>query len=441
VATLVLGVVAPFLGYQLLDRLGWDVSGVAYLVVVAALLVTAVSIWVEGFLALAPELPPERIGAPYPAASAVIAAYLPNEAATVVETVEAFLRVDYPGPLQVVLAYNTPQDLPVEAALHRLAQEHPRFLPLRVEASTSKAQNLNAALAHVTGEFVGVFDADHLPEPDAFRRAWRWLSNGTDVVQGHAVVRNGAESAVARTVAVEFEAIYGVSHPGRARLHGFGLFGGSNGFWRTDLLRSTRMRAAMLTEDIDSSMRVVEEGYRVASDPALVSRELAPTTWRALWHQRMRWAQGWFQVSLRHVGPVLRSRHLSVRQKSGALFLLGWREAYPWLSLQILPILAFEITRAGGASRLGWLIPLLVLSTLFTLSVGPGQVVFAYLNAHPSIRRHRRWFWAYLLIASVFYTEFKNVIARVAQVKELTGDRAWRVTPRVASAGEDDRAR
>jgi hypothetical protein len=29
-----------------------------------------------------------------------------------------------------------------------------------------------AALSHVRGEFVGIFDADHEPEPDCFRRAW-----------------------------------------------------------------------------------------------------------------------------------------------------------------------------------------------------------------------------------------------------------------------------
>ena len=63
----------------------------------------------------------------------------------------------YPGPLQVILAYNTPRDLPIEAALRDIAARDPRFLPLRVPGSTSKAQNVNAALARVTGEFVGVF--------------------------------------------------------------------------------------------------------------------------------------------------------------------------------------------------------------------------------------------------------------------------------------------
>ena len=233
-ATFVLGVLLPFGVYVGAADAGFDISKVAYILVVAALMFTAALIWAEGILAQhPPEPPPLRTDVPPPAASAIIAAYLPNEAPTVVETVEAFLRLEYPGPLQIILAYNTPERLPVEDALARIAERDARLLLLKVEGSTSKAQNVNAALAVVGGEFVGVFDADHHPEPASFVRAWRWIGGGYDVVQGHCVVRNGDASWVARTVAVEFEAIYAVSHPGRARLHGFGIFGGSNGFWRT----------------------------------------------------------------------------------------------------------------------------------------------------------------------------------------------------------------
>ncbi|TML22380.1 MAG: response regulator, partial [Actinobacteria bacterium] len=147
--SLVLGVAVPFLGYVGAERVGVPLAGVTYLVVVGALLVTGTLIWVEGFLALRPEPAPPEPATPYPPASAVIAAYLPNEAATVVETVEAMLRVDYPGPFQVVLAYNTPQPMPVEAVLAEIAAREPRFVPYRVEASTSKAQNVNAALSVV----------------------------------------------------------------------------------------------------------------------------------------------------------------------------------------------------------------------------------------------------------------------------------------------------
>jgi DNA-binding response OmpR family regulator/cellulose synthase/poly-beta-1,6-N-acetylglucosamine synthase-like glycosyltransferase len=434
VFTYLLGMGVPLLAYFTFSGHGIDVAQPMYCVVVVSLLVTSFFIWIEGFEALRPTEIPAQPGAPYPPATAVIAAYLPNEAATIADTIEAFLRIEYPGPLQIILAYNTPRDLPVEARLREIAQRDSRFLPLRVRQSTSKAQNVNAALAEATGEFVGIFDADHHPAPDSFERAWRWLSNGYDVVQGHCVIRNGAESWVSKTVAVEFEAIYAVSHPGRARLHGFGIFGGSNGYWKTEMLRRIRMHGFMLTEDIDSSLRVIESGGKIACDPQLISRELAPVTFRALWNQRMRWAQGWFQVSLKHLWRGVRSPHLTLRQKLGLAYLLGWREIYPWLSFQIFPIIAFWAWEKGGLDQLDWLIPIFVLTTLFTLSAGPGQTLFAYLLAVPEIRQHRWWFWRYLIISVLAYTELKNLIARVAQHKEVMRERQWKVTPRAATA-------
>jgi cellulose synthase/poly-beta-1,6-N-acetylglucosamine synthase-like glycosyltransferase len=389
---------------------------------------TAILIGMEGWLALRRVDPPEEPGSPYPTASAIIAAYLPNEAPVIVETIEAFLRLEYPGSLQVILAYNTPRDMPIEATLWEIAARDPRFVPLRVEGSTSKAQNVNAALAEVRGEYVGIFDADHHPDPDSFTRAWRWLSNGYDVVQGHCLVRNGDASWVARLVAVEFESFYTVSHPGRARLHGFGIFGGSNGYWKTEWLRRTRMRGWMLTEDIDSSMRVVAEGGKIIADPWLVSRELAPVTLKALWHQRMRWAQGWLQVSNRHIRPNLRSPHLSGRQKFGIAHLLVWREIYPWLSLQVLPIVAYKLWWRG--EPIHWFMPFFFFTTLVMLCNGPSQIWYTYHLAHPEIRRHKGWFVFYYVVSCLFYIEFKNVIARVAHVKEAMRERQWIVTPR-----------
>ncbi|MCA1588049.1 MAG: glycosyltransferase family 2 protein [Chloroflexi bacterium] len=429
--TLFVGVVIPFFVYSALDSAGLDITWPMYLLVVAALLMTGLMIWTEGLMALRRPAPPEGPGAPAPPASAIIAAYLPNEGATVIETVKAFLAVDYEPGLQVILAYNSPNELSVEGELREIATRDPRFAPFRVEGSTSKAQNVNAALARVTGEFVGVFDADHHPQPGAYHRAWRWLSNGYDVVQGHCVVRNGDASWVARIVAVEFEMIYAVSHPGRARFHDFGIFGGTNGYWRTDLLRELRLRGSMLTEDIDASMRVLERGGRIASDPDLLSRELAPATLSALWNQRMRWAQGWHQVSRRHLWRGLRSDELSARQKIGLFYLLGWREIYPWISLQMFPIIVYWIVKFGSAGALNWLVPLFVATTVFTLGTGPAQTFFAYRLSAPEIRRRRWWFVWYFVVASVFYVEFKNVVGRVAQLKEFVGESTWRVTPRV----------
>lgn len=428
--TFALGILLPFLAYLWLGPIGPAIARAAYLVVVVALVLTCLLIWTEGFQALRRIDPPDPPSRPYPPASAIIAAYLPNEAATIEETVRAFLALEYPAPLEVILAYNTPRDLPVEEILRQVARENLRLRLLRVPGSESKAQNVNAALSEIHGEFVGVFDADHHPDPGSFQRAWRWLANGFDVIQGHCVIRNGDASWVSRLVAVEFEQIYAVSHPGRSRLHGFGIFGGSNGYWKTSLLQETRMHGFMLTEDIDSSLRTVASGGKIASDPLLVSRELAPTTLRALWNQRLRWAQGWFQVSVEHFLGAMRSRHLTPRSKLGVIYLLLWREVFPWLSLQIAPIVAFWAVSLGGFGRIEWWIPVFIATTLFTLGTGPGQLFFTYRLADPQIRKRRAWFWIYMVLSILFYTGFKNLIGRIAQVKELMREKDWRVTPR-----------
>ncbi len=435
-ATIVIAWILPFFIYVGMAAIGFDITFLVYLFVVISLVMTGVFILAEGSMAIKQKEPPELESSAYPKATALIAAYMPNEAETVIETIDAFLALDYPNDVQIILAYNTPDPMPVEEHLDRIAAEHPNFVPVRIVGSTSKAQNVNAALSMATGEFIGMFDADHQPRPDAFTRAWRWIDDGYDVVQGHCLTRNGDECFLAKMIAVEFESIYAVAHPGRAKMHRFGVFGGSNGFWRTELLHETRMRGSMLTEDIDSSMRVVERGFKIRSDRDLVSRELATTTFTQIWNQRMRWAQGWFQVSMEHMKLAYRSGELTFRQKLGVFHLMMWREFYPWLSQQLFPLVAFWAIRAGGLGNLDWAIPIFVATSIFTFSVGPLQTVFAYKLADQEIKQHKSWFWAYLFFNTFFYTEYKNLIARVAHVKQFMGESEWRVTPR--STGSDD---
>jgi cellulose synthase/poly-beta-1,6-N-acetylglucosamine synthase-like glycosyltransferase len=430
----VLALGVPLLLYVGLLSAEVDLLYAAYLGVLAAIVATALAVWIEALSALERVDPPELTSGGYPCASAIIAAYLPNEADTIVAAVEAVLEAEYPGRLEVLLAYNTPTDHPVEDELRALARRDPRFKPLRIHGSTSKAENVNAALAEASGAFVGLFDADHHPDRHCFARAWRWLAAGYDVVQGHCVIRNAPLSWLTRVVAVEFEQMYAVAHPGRARLHGFGIFGGSNGYWRREALWETRLRPSMLTEDIDSTLRVVLGGRKIACDPLLVSRELAPASVKSLWNQRMRWAQGWHQVSRRYFWRSVFGRRtgLSARQRLGLAYLLGWRELYPWISIQMLPILLAWGWDDGWRS-LGRFVPLLTLATLFTIGTAAMQALLTYRLAEPSIRKHWGWFvcWA---LGNVVYGEFKNVITRVAQTKEFAGERDWRVTARATTA-------
>ncbi|HEX2073733.1 MAG TPA: glycosyltransferase family 2 protein [Geodermatophilus sp.] len=418
--------------------LGIQPADWSFRVVVGGLVLTAAMIWLETVLALPRATPPPLAPDERPPMTAIIAADLVNEAATIRETLEAFLRADY-DRLEVVLAYNTPEPLPVEVELADLAAAHPRLTVVRVPFSTSKAQNINAGLHLATGEIIGIFDADHHPAPDAFDRAAAWIAGGADVVQGRCVIRNGEESPVSAMVAREFDVLYGVSHLGRSRLHGFAVFGGSNGWWRADLLRRLRLRRDMLTEDIDVSVRALLGRANLVYDPDIVSTELAPTTVASWWRQRTRWAQGWLQVSLRHLLRCLRAPQLSRRQRLGTLALLGWRELAPWLTLAILPLLVwsawFDSTPGVPLN-----VPSMLLALAFTSAAGPLQTWVAYRTTPAAHRAPARRYALYAMLSLLWYTELKNVVARVAQVKEAVGERRWVTTPRTARAAAPEAA-
>lgn len=254
----------PMFLYFLFDLAGLNVSFGVYVATMIFLVTMSFLLVTECIFAFGHNGPPNAPGVPETPASAIICAYLPNEAEIIVETVEHFLNLEYEPGIQIILTYNTPMRIPaIEEQLEVLANRFPNLLVLCVEHSTSKAQNLNAALDFVVGDFVGVFDADHRPEVHSFSRAWRWLSNGYDVVQGHGVSRNPDASWMARMVAVEAECKFAVSEPGRATRDAVGFYH-SNGYWKSPLLKRVGMVASMLAEDVDAGMMALGEGCKIA---------------------------------------------------------------------------------------------------------------------------------------------------------------------------------
>jgi cellulose synthase/poly-beta-1,6-N-acetylglucosamine synthase-like glycosyltransferase len=419
VATFIAPLLIPFLVYFALARHNIDPTWPIYIAVVLVLLVVAASTLVEGRIAVKPDAAAAHLDT-YPHATAVIAAYLPNEVDVILDTLAAFGQLDYPGQLDVVLAYNTtPETRLLEGTIQ---DRFPRVQMLRVD-SGSKAENVMAAARATSAEIIGVFDADHRPAPDVFTKAAERLAEGADVVQGRCVSGNASANLLTRLVAVEFEGMYGIDHVGRPRLHGWGIFGGSNGYWRTSTLRRIGLDSAVLTEDIDASVRLLRAGGRIVTDRTIISRELSPTTLGALWHQRLRWAQGWAQVAARNVSAIA-DPGLSPKQRTGLTWTLGVLQVYPWVAGQMFPLLAFW-TVTGRP--LHW-VPLFVLTTVFTLAAPLVRLLFVWRVAVCPT-------WKQFVLSALFsfpYSELRNAAVRTAQVRELLGDRPWKVTPRPA---------
>ena len=271
-------------------------------------------------------------------------------------------EIKYPHHrIRVNLVYNTPHPIePLETALQDLAMRKSHFRVHKVPGSKSKADNLNYFFSlNTDSDVTTIFDADHYTHPYGPRWAVERLiaDKKAQIVQGRCVIFNTKVSWLASMIAVEFDKIYAVSHPGRADMFGFALFTGSNGYWRTKLLQELKMDGSVLTEDIDSSLRALTHGAKIVHDLNVVSYELAPTSIPAMWKQRLRWAQGWTQVSMRHFALTYSKHKTADDQRNytmrfGLLSLLLIREFSYYLVTQycclVLSIILTQFPRTPG---------------------------------------------------------------------------------------------
>jgi len=315
----------------------------------------------------------------------------------------------------------------VEKKLKGLEKEYPEFRAVKVENSRSKAENLNRAVKLINGEITVLIDADHRPHPDCLTRAWRWLESEYHVVQGRNVIRNSARNWLTRMIAVEFETIYAVSHTGKSLIADTALFGGSNGFWHTDVLKSFFFDREMLTEDIDITVRILVEGYKIVHDRSLISSEECPDNLTGFWFQRKRWSQGWLQVMLKHQKSIWTSLHLNFLQKCLWSYLLIWREIHNLVSHLPFPLMVcFWIADDKIFFPFNWYIILTIIASLTGVLI---QILAAY------VRRDKKtplaWYVWYSALY-LFFATFKNSIALVGLRDEIMGERSWVVTRRAA---------
>ncbi len=120
-----------------------------------------------------------------------------------------------------------------------------------------------------------------------------------DFIQGANLIRN-RDSLLARITYVEYVVKYLIAQFSRSQAIGLTYFCGSNGTWRKEPIEALQFSSASLVEDVEVSLRASISGYSGVFSPTLLTTELAPNKFEDWWHQRKRWAHGWFEAGALH---------------------------------------------------------------------------------------------------------------------------------------------
>jgi 1,2-diacylglycerol 3-beta-glucosyltransferase len=174
------------------------------------------------------------------------------------------------------------------------------------DGSSMKAAALSFAQAETRGELIGVLDADASVSADfvtRVMRAWQADPEAAAIqVQRRAHNRDDGWLAAAQDEELLMDM---ASQCGRLAIDGIAELRGNGMFVRRAALhRLGGWNATALTEDLELSTRLVAAGERIALAPQVEVGEEAVMSFRGLWQQRLRWAEGSIR-RLIELGPGL----------------------------------------------------------------------------------------------------------------------------------------
>lgn len=223
------------------------------------------------------------------------------------------------------------------------------YLP-RESSEGAKAGHLNYALECTEGEFVVLFDADHIATPEFLDRTLGWFDDEqvafVQTPQEFYNVDSFEHNYKSRKeVAWHGQTIfYRLIQPGKDRWNA-AFFCGSNAVLRRSALEDAGgFPTETVTEDIHLSILLHARGWRSVFHREVLAYGLAPQTAVGYQSQRLRWGQGGMQV-LREANPAT-IPGLTLAQRLNYLSsLLPWFEGWQKVIFYAIPPL-FLLTGA-----------------------------------------------------------------------------------------------
>ena len=265
--------------------------------------------------------PLERRPAPLPVNPVdwpTVAVFIPtyNEELEIVRpTVLAALAMDWPADKFRVWILDDGR----RPAFREFAESCGAGYMIRPDNKGAKAGNLNHALAHTDGDYVAIFDCDHVPTRAFLQMTLGWMLRdpklGMLQTPHHFYSLDPFERNLSegRDVPNEGLMFYGLVQPGNDLWNATFFCGSCAVLRRTAILEIGGIPHETVTEDCHASLKMQRLGWNTAYLRVPLAAGLA--TERLMIHigQRMRWARGMLQI-MRVDNPLV-GRGLSLPQR------------------------------------------------------------------------------------------------------------------------------
>ncbi len=263
----------------------------------------------------------------------------------IIETVAAF---DYPRDRFQIQVLDDSTDETVDVIAKKVAEVAARGINIqhehRVDRTGYKAGALDAAMDRVQGEFIAIFDADFVPEPDFLRRTMPYFKDPkVGVVQTRWGHLNKDFSLLTELQAFGLNGHFAIEQGGRTASGHFINFNGTGGIWRkTTIADAGGWEHDTLTEDLDLSYRAQMKGWKFVYREDVIAPAELPITMSALKNQQHRWMKGGAECFIKMWKRLVTAKGVKTSDKIHGLSHLFNSSVFVFillLSLLSLPVL------------------------------------------------------------------------------------------------------
>ena len=258
-----------------------------------------------------PNQTPPQAPNPWPKVTVQLPIY--NERYVVERLIDAVANLNYPHELlQIQILDDSTDETRDLIQTKVLAYPKLNFEYLhRTNRIGFKAGALKEALPSTQGEFVAIFDADFVPEPDFLIKALPYFSSPqVGMVQSRWTHLNQNYSLLTQLQAFALDAHFLIEQQGRNQQGAFINFNGTAGIWRKScILDAGNWQDDTLTEDLDLSYRAQRKGWKFVYRPEIESPAELPPILSAIKSQQFRWTKGGAECAVKHAGLIFKESH------------------------------------------------------------------------------------------------------------------------------------
>lgn len=220
-----------------------------------------------------------------------------NEKYVIDRLLASAAKIDYPKELLEIQVLDDSTDETTEMIAEIIKKsEYPQLFKhiRRPNRVGFKAGALDYGLGEATGEFIAIFDADFIIEPQFLNHVIPFFQDEqVGVVQTKWLHLNENYSLLTRAQAIMLNTHFSIEQLGRSSANGYINFNGTAGIWRkTCIADSGGWHADTLTEDLDLSYRAQIRNWRFEYLFDVGSPAELPVTFEAYRTQQHRWSKG-----------------------------------------------------------------------------------------------------------------------------------------------------